>query len=481
MFQKVLIANRGAIAVRIERTLEKMGVKSVAVYAKADRDSLHVEKANEAVYLGEGTVKETYLDVDKIIQAALDTGAEAVHPGYGFLSENTLFAAKCEENHIKFIGPDASLIQLFGLKHSARELAEKAGVPLLPGTGLLGSLEEAVREAEHIGYPLMIKSTAGGGGIGIRICENEKELAASYDNVCHLAEANFNDAGVFLEKYIRKARHVEVQIFGNGYGETAVLGERDCSVQRRNQKVVEECPAPNLPESVRREMYCAAKKLAETSGYKSAGTVEFLYDEGEEKFYFLEVNTRLQVEHGITEEVYGVDLVEWMIKEAAGELKGIGDFHGEPKGHAIEVRVYAEDCINHFRPGNGRVDGVTFSEKARVETWIRKHIEISPLYDPMLAKLIVHGETREQAVGKMLEVLEETKIYGVTTNLCYLKNLISTENYREGRLYTKMLSGFFPEEKALEVLDGGVQSTVQDAEGMIGYWTVGVPPLRRHG
>ncbi len=476
MFQKVLIANRGAIAVRIERTLEKMGVKSVAVYAKADRDSLHVEKADEAVYLGEGTVKETYLDVEKIIQAALDTGAEAVHPGYGFLSENTLFAAKCEENHIKFIGPDSSLIQLFGLKHSARELAEKAGVPLLPGTGLLGSLEEAVGEAEHIGYPLMIKSTAGGGGIGIRICENEKELAASYDNVCHLAEANFNDAGVFLEKYIRKARHVEVQIFGNGYGETAVLGERDCSVQRRNQKVVEECPAPNLPESVRREMYCAAKKLAETSGYKSAGTVEFLYDEGEEKFYFLEVNTRLQVEHGITEEVYGVDLVEWMIKEAAGELKGIGDFHGEPKGHAIEVRVYAEDCINHFRPGNGRVDGVTFSEKARVETWIRKHIEISPLYDPMLAKLIVHGETREQAVGKMLEVLEETKIYGVTTNLCYLKNLISTENYREGRLYTKMLSGFFPEEKALEVLDGGVQSTVQDAEGMIGYWTVGVPP-----
>ncbi len=476
MFQKVLIANRGAIAVRIERTLEKMGVKSVAVYAKADRDSLHVEKADEAVYLGEGTVKETYLDVDKIIQAALDTGAEAVHPGYGFLSENTLFAAKCEENHIKFIGPDSSLIQLFGLKHSARELAEKAGVPLLPGTGLLGSLEEAVGEAEHIGYPLMIKSTAGGGGIGIRICENEKELAASYDNVCHLAEANFNDAGVFLEKYIRKARHVEVQIFGNGYGETAVLGERDCSVQRRNQKVVEECPAQNLPESVHREMYCAAKKLAETSGYKSAGTVEFLYDEGEEKFYFLEVNTRLQVEHGITEEVYGVDLVEWMIKEAAGELKGIGDFHGEPKGHAIEVRVYAEDCINHFRPGNGRVDGVTFSEKARVETWIRKHIEISPLYDPMLAKLIVHGETREQAVGKMLEVLEETKIYGVTTNLCYLKNLISTENYREGRLYTKMLSGFFPEEKALEVLDGGVQSTVQDAEGMIGYWTVGVPP-----
>ena len=476
MFSKVLIANRGAIAVRIQRTLSKMGVKSVAVYSKADRDSLHVENADEAVYLGEGTAKETYLDVNKIINAALETGAEAIHPGYGFLSENTLFAAKCEENNIRFIGPDSDQIKLFGLKHSAREIAEKSNVPLLPGTGLLGGIDEALAEAEKIGYPVMIKSTAGGGGIGIRICENKDDLVASYDNVCHLAESNFNDAGVFLEKYIRRARHVEVQIFGNEYGEVCTLGERDCSVQRRNQKVVEEAPAPNLSDEVRQSMYKAAKNLAKTSGYRSAGTVEFLYDESDEKFYFLEVNTRLQVEHGITEEVYGVDLVEWMIKEAAGDLKGIEKFKAVPSGHSIEVRVYAEDCINNFRPSSGKVDDVIFSDKARVETWIRKNIEVSSLYDPMLAKLIVHSDTRENAVEKMLDVLNESRVYGLTTNLQYLKSLIVTDNYKDGKLFTKMLDGFLPEEFALEVLDGGVQSTVQDAYGMIGYWTVGVPP-----
>ena len=476
MFSKVLIANRGTIAVRIERTLAKMGVKSVAVYSKADRDSLHVENADEAVYLGEGTAKDTYLDVDKIINAALETGAEAIHPGYGFLSENTFFASKCEENNIKFIGPDSSQIKLFGLKHSAREIAEKSGVPLLSGTGLLSGVDEAITEAEKIGYPVMIKSTAGGGGIGIRICENKEELVSSYDNVCYLAESNFNDAGVFLEKYIRKARHVEVQIFGNEYGEVATLGERDCSVQRRNQKVVEESPAPRLSDEVREKMYKAAKSLAKTSGYRSAGTVEFLYDESDEKFYFLEVNTRLQVEHGITEEVYGVDLVEWMVKEAAGELKGIKDFKAVPNGHSIEVRVYAEDCINNFRPSSGKIDDVIFSDKARVETWIRKNIEVSSLYDPMLAKLIVHSDTRENAVKKMLDVLNESKVYGVTTNMQYLKSLISTKDYKDGKLFTKMLEGFLPEENALEVLDGGVQSTVQDAEGMMGYWTVGVPP-----
>lgn len=476
MFEKVLIANRGAIAVRIERTLAKMGITSVAVYSKADQDSLHVENADEAYYLGEGTAKDTYLDVDKIIEAAVKTGAQAIHPGYGFLSENTAFAEKCRENNIKFIGPDSEQINIFGLKHSAREIAQKAEVPLLKGTGLLSGVNEALEAADEIGYPVMIKSTAGGGGIGIRICENKDELTASYDNVCHLAESNFNDGGVFLEKYIRKARHVEVQIFGNEYGEIAVLGERDCSVQRRNQKVVEECPAPNLSDDVRNKMYSAAKRLAKTSGYRSAGTVEFLYDESDEKFYFLEVNTRLQVEHGITEEVYGVDLVEWMIKEAAGELKGIEEYEAVPNGHSIEVRVYAEDCLNNFRPSSGRIDDVIFSSKARIETWIRKNIQISSLYDPMLAKLIVHSDTRENAVKKMLEVLGESRVYGVTTNLQYLKKLISGDDYKAGRLFTKMLEDYHPEENALEVLDGGVQSTVQDADGMIGYWTVGVPP-----
>lgn len=476
MFKKVLIANRGAIAVRIERTLKKMGVSSVAVYSKADRDSLHTANADESVYLGEGSVKETYLDIEKIINAAVSTGAEAVHPGYGFLSENTEFAKECEKHGIKFIGPSPEQIELFGLKHCAREIAQKANVELLSGTGLLSGVDEAVEKAKEIGYPVMIKSTAGGGGIGIRICETQEELINSYDNVRHLAQSNFNDGGVFLEKYIRRARHVEVQIFGNEYGEVAVLGERDCSVQRRNQKVVEESPAPRFPESVRVKIHEAAKSLAKTAGYRSAGTVEFLYDEDAEKFYFLEVNTRLQVEHGITEEVTGQDLVEWMVKEAAGELKGIENKEYKSNGHSIEVRVYAEDCINNFRPSSGKIDDVIFDPTARVETWIRKNIEVSPLYDPMLAKLIVHGKDRDDAVAKMKEVLSKSRIYGITSNMQYLEALIDTEAYKNGELYTKMLDNFHPEEKALEVLDGGVQSTVQDCKGMVGYWSVGVPP-----
>ena len=427
MFDKVLIANRGAIAVRIERTLKKMGIGSVAVYSKADQDSLHVERADEAVYIGDGTAKETYLDTKKIIKAALDTGAKAIHPGYGFLSENTDFAKECEENGIKFIGPDSEQIKLFGLKHSARALAAKADVPLLPGTGLLSGVEEAVTEAEKIGYPVILKSTAGGGGIGMRICNSTEELRQAYDAVCHLAAANFNDAGVFLEKYVTRSRHVEVQIFGNEYGETTALAERDCSVQRRNQKVVEESPAPNLSDEVREKMYAAAERLAKEASYRSAGTVEFLYDDQTEGFYFLEVNTRLQVEHGITEEVLGIDLVEWMVKEAAGELKNIKSLVHKPQGHAIEVRVYAEDCINGFRPGTGKIDAVTFSPEARVETWIQKGVEVTSLYDPMLAKLIVHGSDRADAIAKMERVLKDSRVYGITSNMQYLAALLKTE------------------------------------------------------
>ena len=476
MFDKVLIANRGAIAVRIERTLKKMGIGSVAVYSKADQDSLHVERADEAVYIGDGTAKETYLDTKKIIKAALDTGAKAIHPGYGFLSENTDFAKECEENGIKFIGPDSEQIKLFGLKHSARALAEKADVPLLPGTGLLSGVEEAVTEAEKIGYPVILKSTAGGGGIGMRICNSTEELRQAYDAVCHLAAANFNDAGVFLEKYVTRSRHVEVQIFGNEYGETTALAERDCSVQRRNQKVVEESPTPNLSDEVREKMYAAAERLAKEASYRSAGTVEFLYDDQTEGFYFLEVNTRLQVEHGITEEVLGIDLVEWMVKEAAGELKNIKSLVHKPQGHAIEVRVYAEDCINGFRPGTGKIDAVTFSPEARVETWIQKGVEVTSLYDPMLAKLIVHGSDRADAIAKMERVLRDSRVYGITSNMQYLAALLKTETYQTGALFTGMLKDFMPQEHAIEVLDGGVQTTVQDYPGMIGYWFVGVPP-----
>jgi urea carboxylase len=476
MFSKVLIANRGAIAVRIERTLRKMGIKSVAVYSKADQDSIHVENADEAIFLGEGTAKETYLDTSKILDAAISSGAQAIHPGYGFLSENTDFARECESKGIKFIGPTHEQIQLFGLKHSARELAKKAGVPLLPGTGLLSGLEEALENAKKIGYPIILKSTAGGGGIGMRICNSSEELIQAYEGVRYLALANFNNAGVFIEKYITRSRHVEVQIFGNEFGEVAALGERDCSVQRRNQKVVEESPAPRFDNSVRERMYDAAESLAKEASYRNAGTVEFLYDEATQEFYFLEVNTRLQVEHGITEEVLGIDLVEWMIKEAAGELTGLKMLVDNPKGHAIEVRVYAEDCINGFRPCTGKIDDLHFDSLARIDTWIQKGIEVTSLYDPMLAKLIVHGEDRQDAINKMKRVLTESRVYGVTTNMQYLKALIETEVYNEGSLFTGMLNDFIPEEKAIEVLDGGVQTTVQDYPGMIGYWSVGVPP-----
>ncbi|CAM3251737.1 urea carboxylase [Paenibacillus lupini] len=476
MFTKVLIANRGAIAVRIERTLRKMGIASVAVYTKADQDSLHVDLADEAVLLGEGPAKESYLNADLILQIAKETGAQAIHPGYGFLSENADFARACRENGIVFIGPTPEQMESFGLKHSARELAERANVPLLPGTPLLTELGEAAHHASEIGYPVILKSTAGGGGIGMRVCADEDALRAAFDNVRHLAEVNFKNGGMFLEKYIAKARHVEVQIFGNEFGEVVALGERDCSVQRRNQKVVEESPAPQFPAEVRAEILACAKRLAAEAGYRSAGTVEFLYDPSSCKFYFLEVNTRLQVEHGVTEEVLGLDLVEWMVKEAAGELRALESLVGTPKGHSIQARIYAEDCLQQFRPSAGQLDQALFSSEARNETWVRDGITITTLYDPMLAKVIVHGENREDAIGKLKQALQETRFYGITTNLQYVQALLDEEQFTAGDVFTQLLNNFAPSESAIEVLDGGIQSTVQDYPGRVGHWDVGVPP-----
>ncbi len=474
MFSKVLIANRGAIATRAERTIAKMGLASVAVYAAADKDSLHVSGADEAVFLGEGKAADTYLDQDKVIAAAKQTGAEAIFPGYGFLSENSDFARRCASEGIAFIGPAPDMIEKFGLKHVARKIAQDAGVPLAPGTRLLNSVDEALAAAEAIGYPLMLKSTAGGGGIGIRICRNREELEGAFASSQHLAQANFGNAGVFLERFVERGRHVEVQIFGAN-GDVVALGERDCSVQRRSQKVVEECPAPNLPQATREAMMDAARQLALSAGYTSAGTVEFLYDEARDEFYFLEVNTRLQVEHGITEECCGIDLVEWMIREAAGEHIDFSAAHAQ-EGHAIEVRLYAEDSKNGFLPATGKIDAVRFAPEARVETWIDKGVEVTSLFDPMLAKVIVHAPDRARAVAKMRNVLGQTRVYGLTTNLMYLENLLASEAYGAAQLSTRMLEGFDPQEPAIEVLDGGVQSTVQDYPGITGYWAVGVPP-----
>lgn len=476
MFNKILIANRGVIAVRIERTLRKMGIASVAVYTRADEDSLHVEQADEAILIGEGPVKESYLCAELILQTALETGAQAIHPGYGFLSENADFARACREHGIAFIGPTPEQMERFGLKHAAREIARKAGVPMLQGTGLLTELNEALPAADRLGYPVILKSTAGGGGIGMRVCPDEAALRTAYAAVGHLAEANFNNGGLFLEQYIAKARHVEVQLFGNRFGEVITLGERDCSIQRRNQKVVEESPAPNLPPQVREEMFAAAKRLATEVGYRSAGTVEFLYNPETCEFYFLEVNTRLQVEHGVTEEVLGIDLVEWMVREAADELRDLATLVQTPQGHSIQARIYAEDCLQQFLPSAGQVDRATFSTQARTETWVRDGITVTSLYDPLLAKIIVHGSDRWDAVQRLIDALNETRIYGITTNLNYLKALLQQREYQEGHIHTRFLHGFEPAEHALEVLDGGVQTTVQEFPGRTGYWSVGVPP-----
>ena len=320
MFDKVLIANRGAIACRILRTLHRLSIRSVAVYSRADAHSLHVARADEAVPIGEALAVDTYLDPGKILEAARQTGAQAIHPGYGFLSENAAFAEECAAFGIAFIGPTPEQLRDFGLKHTARALARESGLPLLPGTGLLEDVDQALHEAEAIGYPVMLKSTAGGGGIGMQLCPDAAALGAAFDSVRRLSRNNFSDAGLFLEKYVANARHVEVQIFGDGDGRVIALGERDCSLQRRNQKVIEETPAPGLRETVREQLLASARRLGKAVNYRSAGTVEFLYDAATEKFYFLEVNTRLQVEHGVTEEVTGVDLVEWMVRLAAGEL-----------------------------------------------------------------------------------------------------------------------------------------------------------------
>ena len=395
----VLIANRGAIATRIIRTLRRMGLRSVAVYSEADADSLHVAQADEAVCIGPAPAAESYLDGAAIIAAAKATGAGYIHPGYGFLAENAEFAEACEAAGIVFIGPRPEHIRTFGLKHSARALAEAQGVPLAPGTGLLTDEEEAAAAAEAIGYPVMLKATAGGGGIGMRICSSESELRDGFAGVVRQGASSFGDSGVFLERYIARARHIEVQVFGDGEGHVMPLGERDCSLQRRNQKVVEEAPAPLLPQAVREELVAAAIRLGQAARYRSAGTVEFLYDAEREEFFFLEMNTRLQVEHGVTEEVMGIDLVEWMIRGAAGDFGFLDAEPPRPSGHSVQVRLYAEDPALDYRPTSGTLTAVEFPDDIRAETWVMAGSTISTWYDPMLAKLIVHAPTRAKAVA----------------------------------------------------------------------------------
>ena len=478
MFSKVLIANRGAIACRIERTLRRMSVGSVAVYSSADRNSLHVLEADEAVLIGEAPAAQSYLSFEAIFDAAEQTGAEAIHPGYGFLSENIDFAQACQARGITFIGPAPEHIAAFALKHTARATAQACGVPLLPGTGLLADLEEALARAETLPYPVMLKSSGGGGGIGMRVCHSSTELAEAYDSVVRLSKANFGGSGVYLEKFVTRARHLEVQIFGDGRGGVLALGERDCSAQRRHQKVLEETPAPGISQATRDHLQSAAVLLAKAVNYASAGTVEFLYDDDTDAFYFLEVNTRLQVEHGVTEEVTGIDLVEWMILQAARELPPLASFSVCPRGASIEARVYSEDPARNFQPTPGKLTRVTFPPPtlARVETWIESGATITSFYDPMIAKIIVHGADRKEALAKLSKALEATAVDGTETNLRYLREIVQTPEFRSGTITTSFLGTFDFRRRAIEVLDGGTQSTLQDYPGRVGFWNVGVPP-----
>ena len=480
MFKKVLIANRGEIAVRICRTLDTMGIESAAIYAQDDRGSMHVDVATEAHSLGGGNVAETYVDVDKVLDAVKRSRADAVHPGYGFLSENAVFAQRLEAIGVEFIGPRPDHLRRFGLKHEARRLATSADVGLLPGSDVLSGVSDGLREADAIGYPVMLKSSAGGGGIGMERCENQAELRSCFDSVERLANGAFGDSRLFVERCVPNPRHVEVQAFGDGKGGVAILGDRDCSLQRRHQKVVEECPAPNLPEHVRVRIHADAVALLSSVSYRSAGTVEFLYDPDREVATFLEVNTRLQVEHGVTELVYGVDLVRWMIELAADEFRPIESVRSElkPTGCAIQARVCAEDPMHDFRPTPGSISVVRFPETPdiRIDTWLRSGTDVSPRYDSLLAKVMAYGQAREEARQRLQDALENSVLHGVETNREYLLQAIRSESFIKEIHDTTTLNNVEYRPNTVEVLAPGAQTTIQQWPGRMGLWNVGVPP-----
>ncbi|MGW3910230.1 5-oxoprolinase/urea amidolyase family protein [Streptomyces sp. NPDC005070] len=474
-FDTLLVANRGEIAVRIIRTARELGLRTVAVYSDADRAAPHVRLADEAVRLGPAPAKESYLDADLVLKAAKDTGAGAIHPGYGFLSEDAAFARRCEDAGIVFVGPAPEQLELFGAKHTARAAAEAAGVPLAPGTGLLPGLPEALEAAGRIGYPVMLKATGGGGGIGMSACRSAGELTEAWDRVQRVAAASFSSAGVFLERLVEPARHVEVQVFGDGRGRVVTFGDRDCSLQRRNQKVLEEAPAPGLPSHIRDGLASAARELCASVGYRSAGTVEFVYDAAREEAYFLEVNTRLQVEHPVTEEIYGVDLVAWMLRLARGESDVVRE-PGAPRGHAVEARVYAEDPSREHQPSAGLLTRVAFPDGVRVDGWVETGTEVTTSYDPMLAKVIAHGADRAEALERLDAALAATRVDGIETNLGLVRAALAEPSFRKAEHSTATLAGVSDPTPRVEVVSGGTLTTVQDWPGRTGYWQVGVPP-----
>ena len=442
MLKKVLIANRGEIALRVIRTCREMGLKTIAVYSTADKDSLHVKFADEAVCIGKPASSDSYLNIPHIMAAAEITNADSIHPGYGFLAENAKFAEICGEHNIKFIGPTPSQIRAMGDKMTAKETMIAAGVPVVPGgEGLLNSVDEAKSLAKDVGYPIILKATAGGGGKGMRVVWEESEMERNYEAAKIEAAASFKNDGIYMEKFVEEPRHIEIQIAGDRYGKVCHLSERDCSIQRRHQKLVEESPSPFMTDDLRQRMGEAAKKAASAIGYESVGTIEFLVDK-HRNFYFMEMNTRIQVEHCVTEEVTNFDLIKEQIKIAAGEPISGQDY--QPQGHAIECRINAEDPYNDFRPSPGRITVMhqPGGHGIRIDSHAYAGYTIPPYYDSMIAKIIAVARTREEAINTMSRALSEYVIEGIKTTIPFHQQLMRNEAFRSGDFNTKFLDSF---------------------------------------
>ncbi len=434
MFKRVLVANRGEIALRIIRACRELGVESVAVYSEADVDSMHVQLADQAVCIGPASSKESYLKADRIIAAAEVTGAEAIHPGYGFLSENARFAEICETSGIKFIGPSAKVISMMGDKATARATAIANNVPITPGSDIMPTAEEALAKAKEIGLPVMIKATAGGGGRGMRPCFKEEDFISLFRAASNEAMAAFGNGECYLEKLVLNPHHIEFQVIADSHGNFIHLGERDCSMQRRNQKIIEECPSPLISPELRARMGEASVNLIRNIGYQNAGTIEYLVDEAGDNFYFMEMNTRIQVEHPVTEEVMGCELIKEQIRVAAGESLSHHVLQAQPRGHSIECRINAEDPYNNFTPSPGNIDlwYAPGGKGVRVDTHVYSGYTVPPHYDSMIAKLIVTGATREIAIARMNRALGEFMIRGIKTTIPFQQEIINHPDFKSG-------------------------------------------------
>ena len=445
MISKVLVANRGEIAVRVIRACKELGIKTVAIYSDADKEAMHTQLADEAICVGAGKSKDSYLNEINIISAAVTTKCNAIHPGFGFLSENAESASICQECNIKFIGPSSETMSIMGNKSRARDIMKSAGVPVVPGSdGVVATYEDAMVEARKIGFPLMIKASAGGGGKGIRLVRKFEELENAYNTAKSEAKNNFNDDSVYMEKFIENPRHIEFQILGDSFGNVVHLGERDCSVQRRNQKVIEEAPSYILSAELREKMGDVAVRAAKAVNYVNAGTIEFLVDKNND-FYFMEMNTRIQVEHPITEMITNVDIVKEQLKIASGEEMKLNQDMIKIDGHAIECRINAENPSRNFAPCPGKIKFLNLpgGNGIRVDTAVYPGYTIPPLYDSMIAKLIVHGKTREEAIRKMISALEEVVIDGIDSNVDFHISILNNKRFREGSFDTSFISEEF--------------------------------------